>query len=275
MSLAPSRRASATGGGWAPRSENNMRGRLLAIAPVLLIGAWSACGGSEPSKAPVDDASSDTPDAHADRGDTSASPVTPDPPRPAWVPDGWVLDRTYDKSCSFWVPAKREQLPPSLEWGSCPSTASPPGSVCEVVKASNTDGVSADAAWTSSSKGLVLLITQPLGTTPPSSYRILAQPDGEVLSAILSTDYARCAFTPFLDGAGDHYSLSLLEYGSSNRKGALFGRVDAISPTAAIRAPTQVFSSGIYATHFGAIVAADGKWSLHDWTIPSSSAPFW
>jgi len=254
-----------------------LRAFVVTLATLGFVGVWAACSDAvESPPASVPDSGSGDAVARDARSDVVADREAPDPPRPAWVPEGWILDRTYDKSCSFWVPEKREQLPPPIQWEPCPSTATPPGITCEVMKAANPAvGVSADAAWMSSTKGLVFAIAQPLGTMPSASYRIIAAPEGQVFSAILSTDYSRCGFTAFPDGAGDHYALNLLERGSSGTPGALLGRLDAFRPTGAIHISPSAFSAGVYASHFGAILAVDGTWTLNDWDSPSSSTPFW
>ncbi|MCA9586570.1 MAG: hypothetical protein KC657_14535 [Myxococcales bacterium] len=210
--------------------------RAVVLALALAVGRLPlGCASDAPPVTPeAPDAAPDAREPDAAEGDASSVDAElPDPKPPAGLPEGWVLDRTYDRFCHFYVPTSRAYLPKPIAWEACPATATPQGGVCRKM---TVDWAPSNrqfplgtivGAWADASGAVRLVVRRSLSAG--WGQLVVADADGAVHSALLETKSTFCAATwPTISGA--HYVYYLTEFGSSVG-GAIGGEISAIGPT--------------------------------------------
>jgi hypothetical protein len=229
-------------------------GGLVALAG---LGLAYGCSSVEITQGPADATSGDSSVDARPRDGGGADREPPDPIRPAGLPEGWELERTFDKSCELYTPRSRDLLPPPLRWEPCPDTATPVGVRCALM--ANEPGVAgfpiADAA------------TVIEGTVTLSAYRtarptvlgghwLLADADGVVHSAMFTTVTSPCV-TAFPSVFGGHYAVRIYKNRSSYGGGFFAGSVDDLTPRISGQlAPTE--TSDFYASPFAILQLTTG-----------------
>lgn len=243
--------------GWAARS---------ALASGLGLRLAAGCS-SDAISAARGDAGLDVsiPDAGADR---RGPYEPPDPPRPEGLPEGWDLDRTYDKLCSFYVPRSRDLLPSPVRWEPCPPIVRPAGASCQMM--ANDVGVEstppgADAAWVAPDGKLVLSVVRTAQPMNKGVHRIIADADGPVHTTMFIAATARCA-PAFEKLQGGRYAVRVYEDSSSYGGGFLASEIDDLSPRIAVHLSKQN-SHSIYAGPFSILDLNKGfKIEQYAWT---------
>jgi hypothetical protein len=137
-----------------------------------------------------------------DGGAISADGPTSDSDIATAVPAGWVPFTGYpNPACQFYVPPSRDLLPPPIEWEPCDPEMQPAGIACEQMKITWPARTSDNpVAWLLASQASV----QPNGTytmavareLPGMTYYVVADADGPVHSAVLSTNESQCRLYP-------------------------------------------------------------------------------
>ncbi len=253
-------------GGWIARS-------LLASTFGLRLA--SGCS-SDAAPATPDDAGSDVSisDAEAER---RGNYEPPDPPRPEGLPEGWDLERSYDKLCSFYVPRSRDVLPSPVRWEPCPSIVRPAGAKCQIM--ANDSGVelgrpSGDAAWVAPDGNVVLSVIRTAQPMSTGVHRLIADADGPVHTAMFIAANSRCtpAFARLLN---QRYAIRIYEDNSSYGGGLLASDVDDLTPRIAIHLNKQHSHSVRAGPFFILDVTKDYALERYSWDDGSPLPVLW
>lgn len=117
--------------------------RRIVFVLVMVLGSGRiafGCSSDADSSPPGIDAGNDV---LADGPPDRAAPVDapdPDPVPPPGLPEGWELERTYDKHCGVYVPKTKEKLPAPVRWEACPASATPSGAACRLMASEDVPG---------------------------------------------------------------------------------------------------------------------------------------
>lgn len=278
--------------------------RLLAFAvamglgvPILVVlASCHGCGSADNPAvaAPDSDASNEVeigPDAKHDIGvDASDAGLEADAdtldsgPLPDGVPPGWQIWTAWSKECPLYVPGAGAELPPPIEWEPC-SAAVPSYLECRRMRDTWSGGglgISGYPNFTldpATGKPLLQFTRIRVGGNKDMSYRLVAEADGGVRSAILNanTQDFDCRYAE--EGvSGDLFAQSIHTrtgpVGPNGKAaeewGFLGGPID-VSPPAKVFRPTDVTNpSSWYISDRWVVRLAGGIHEAWDWDFTES-----
>lgn len=260
-----------SGGHWRPR-------RLRARAVVVAVGAVAVSIAIACSSAITvlhTDVGPDAADRDAQSSSIDANPVdgeAPDPPRPAGLPEGWVLERTLNKQCQFYVPQTKDLVPPPLEWQQCPTSATPSGVDCRSLPAEPAFGTEDTASVTADGTALLSVVR---GAPAPLTGRhwLIAPADGPVRTAIFIPSGSPCG----LGWPSLFHDRYVIGAGSPQVAVGIFaGSVDEVSPRLAIHLASSEVNDVAYAAPLWILDLGDGfSLKRRSWTDGTALPVLW
>ena len=244
----------------------------------IALGCSSDAGSALPPSADAGQQDVLTADVVSDRPDP-VDAAAPDPAPPAGLPDGWELERTYDKYCGFYVPKTKDKLPPPIRWEPCPATAAPAGADCRLMANDEVPGDKSSPAG--AEVGLVKLDGSVVlgayrSVQPGWIYQFIADADGPVHTAYLLTDPKSCLLaTPSLEEA--RYTLRIFEHSSSSGGGFVAGdwALGSLGPRIAVHLSASS-SHTPYASPFAILDLTSGfTFDQYSWANGSRLPSLW
>ena len=241
-----------------------MRPAIAALVS-LVVGTSLAfgCSGEVAIEAPPDGAA---PPEDAAVRDTSIlqDRDEPDPDPPAGLPEGWVLERGYDKRCGAYVPKSREYLPSPVRWEPCPANAQPAGASCKFMtidwESSNSQFPGGAESGTVRATGAATLSVY-RNVKPKWAYSLVADADGPVHTAVLQTSPA-CGFSGRVHDT--RYALDVHEYDSKGG-GVIAGDIGSLQPSVFVHLDPQYVHSP-YPGPLAIINLTHGTIERYSWT---------
>lgn len=236
---------------------------------LLIAGGLTVFACSEDRKPKIN------PQLDASPVDASASDVLveraepPDPIRPADLPEGWELERKYDKRCNFYVPTRRELLPEPLRWEPCPMVPELAGVSCQLLAGSPV----VESAWATPDR-LLLTVRRRASSVARSSHFLVAEADGPIRTAILDMNESPC-HAAISSVFGGRYTVQIIENSSENGGGAFGSGVDDLAPKVALHLDPVVPHS-VYAGPFSILDLNKGfRIEQYAWMDGSSLPELW
>ena len=234
------------------------------------------CGGA--GVVPLDAGADARPLNDADtRPDTNAAPGDSDLPPPPGLPDGWEIYHDAHGYCGFYVPTDVGYLPPPIRWQACDSFVQPPGVSCQrmiVDWTGASNGTEVGLAVHAEADGSRVTI-QFSRWIDKFIYRLIADADGPVRSAILETaSDLECT----LSGASfrrGRYAYGVNEHGSELDRAAIVGELDQLKPRATFAFP-ELVDHNFIASELGIIDwVQSARLDLYSWTDGSALGHIW
>ncbi len=250
---------------------------VLACTVAGLVLAYG-CSSDSGTTAPATDAGDSTYDADQSNAHwIDGNSADYDPTPPPGLPDGWDLERTYDKHCGIYVPHDSTRLPPPVAWEACPATAQPAGIQCNWMKvdwdsSSTSQPGGADTASVTASGNVLLNAYR--NVKPNWSYTLIAEADGPVRNAVLNTNPTACiaARPRSTDG---RYTMTITEHAYDLGGGLFAGSTEQLLPTYSLHLSQSNVHSA-YAAPFAVLdFTRDFAFDQYSWTSGAPLGTLW